>query len=136
MKPLLSTMSLSPPSLLPCVAPIRRAEYPLFSHGGLGCESVRQGSGSAGESSAQVFFVPFCFFLFLLRRIRRNSTRKLASDLIRSSTPKCAGAVSGRSAEAARWPFLACRIRPLLGQDKQASSTWRLSVAASGRPRI
>src|SRR5436853_5997348 len=101
MKPLLSTMSLSPPSLLPCIAPIRRAEYPLFSHGGLGCESVRQGSGSAGESLAQHFFVfPFVLHL-VLQRTRSSSTRRSARNLIRNCIPKCAGAASGRSSEAA-----------------------------------
>src|SRR5260370_10538796 len=37
------------------IAPFPQPEYPLPSYGGLGCESVRQGSGSALESLAHTF---------------------------------------------------------------------------------
>src|SRR5216684_2583891 len=75
----------------PRIAPFPQPEYPLFSHGGLGCASVRQGSGSSLDSSSQLFFV----LLFGLRRTRSSS--------IKSSIPKCAGAASARSAEAGPW---------------------------------
>src|SRR6266704_5630516 len=67
------------------IAPIRRPEYPLPSYGGLGCESVRQGSGSALESLAQQFFALFFVFHFALRRTRSSSTRRSASNSIRSA---------------------------------------------------
>src|SRR5204862_2276879 len=79
----------------------------------LGCESVRQGSGSTLESSAQVFFALLFVFHFLLRRTRSNSTTKSANSLTRNFIPKFAGAASGRSAEAALWRFLACRTNPI-----------------------
>src|SRR2546427_3272020 len=116
----LSTFNLLPtPSSR--IAPFPQPEYPLFSRGGLGCISVRQGSGSLLESSARLCFVLLFVFLFLLRRTRSSSTR--------SSIPRCAGVVSARSAEAALWPSPACRTSPTF-------STWPPSTAASGRPPI
>src|SRR5260370_11778254 len=42
----------------PRIAPSPQPEYPLPSHGGLGCPSVRQGRGSSPQSSSQLFFPP------------------------------------------------------------------------------
>src|SRR5205807_3707891 len=103
-------LALRPPRL---IAPFSHPEYPLPSCGGLGCESVRQGSGSSLELSSQLFFV--------LRRKRSNG--------IKNSFPKCAGAALVHSAEAAPWPSPVCRTSP-------TSSTWPPSTAASGRPPI
>src|SRR5713226_1640025 len=62
-----------PPGMRPRVptriAPFPQPEYPLFAHGGLGCASVRQGSGSSLDSSSQQFFA----LLFGLRRTRSSS---------------------------------------------------------------
>src|SRR4029077_5208134 len=97
----------------PRIAPFQQPEYPLFSRGGLGCESVRQGSGSALELFSQLFFALFFVFLFPRRRTRSSG--------IKSSFPKGAGAASGRSAEAAPLPFPACRT-------SRTFSTWRRST--------
>src|SRR2546427_5280663 len=116
----LSTFNLLPtPSSR--IAPFPQPEYPLFSRGGLGCESVRQGSGSALEASSQLFFGLLYVFHFVPRRTRSSS--------IRNFIPKCAGAASDRSAEAALWPSPACLTSPTF-------STWPPSTAASGRPPI
>src|SRR5260370_22769101 len=50
------------------IAPIPQPEYPLSFRGVLGCESVRQGSGSALESLAQQFLALLYVIYFVLRR--------------------------------------------------------------------
>src|SRR6266404_529025 len=95
------------------IAPFPRPEYPLSSRGGLGCASVRQGSGSSLESSSQQFLV--------LRRTRSSSTKNFI--------PKCAGAASARSAAVAPLPFPGSHTSPTF-------STWPPSTAASGRRPI
>src|SRR5438128_1738010 len=65
------------------IAPFAEPEYPLFSHGGLGCESVWQGSGSALESSRQQFSVVRSMLLYVALRTRSNSTRRSASNTTR-----------------------------------------------------
>src|SRR6266849_10649876 len=91
----------------PRIAPFPQPEYPLSSRGGLGCESVRQGSGSSLVSLSQLFFV----LLFVLGRTRSSSTRNFI--------PKCAGAASARSAVAAPWLSPACHT-------SRTFSTWPL----------
>src|ERR1700674_4966425 len=71
------------------IATSPQPEYPLPSRGGLGCAWVWQGSASSLESSSHLFFV----LLFVLRRTHSSG--------IKNSIPKCAGAASVRSAEAA-----------------------------------
>src|SRR5258708_22657333 len=90
------------------IAPLPQPEYPLFSHGGLGCESVRQESCSGLESSAQLFFALLSVLLYVARRTRSSSTRRSASNSTKNFIPKCAGAASARSAAAAPWPSPAC----------------------------
>jgi hypothetical protein len=41
----------------PRIAPMAQPEYPLPSHGGLGCESAWQGSGFALEAWSPLFFL-------------------------------------------------------------------------------
>src|SRR5258708_7370597 len=50
----------------PRIAPFPQPEYPLFSHGGLRCASMRQGSGSSLESSRQQFWVLLSVLLYVL----------------------------------------------------------------------
>src|SRR6266850_2305827 len=93
------------------VAPFPQPAYPLSSHGGLGCVSARQ-SGSSLESSSRPFFAP--------RQTHSNSTKNFS--------PKCAGAASAPSAEAAPSPSPASRTSRMF-------STWPPSTVESGRPR-
>src|SRR5260370_1758423 len=70
------------------IAPIRRPEYPLFSRGGLGCEWVRQGSGSPLQSLAQQFLALLFVLHFAVRGKRSSSTRKATSNSPRSTIPQ------------------------------------------------
>src|SRR5260370_16601528 len=64
----------------PSIAPLPQPEYPLFSHGGLGCESVWQGSGSSSDSSLRHHFP--------LRPPPTHSTKSSASNTTIHSPPQ------------------------------------------------
>src|SRR5260370_15514408 len=63
----------------PSIAPLPQPEYPLFSHGGLGCESVWQGSGSSSDLSLRQYFP--------VGSPGSNSTRRSASHTTSNHPP-------------------------------------------------